>query len=65
MVAEGFDLDGHVSYADLGDLDTYTGFGFSAIYYLADEFGVSFNYEGRSYDGLDTTGYGLGIRYTF
>lgn len=63
--SDEMELNAHVGYSDLGDLDTFTNFGFGAVYMFSESAGVSFNYDLRSGDGIDYTSYGLGIRVTF
>lgn len=65
MISDGFELNGHIGYADLGNWDTWTSYGFGAVYSFGDNMGVTFNYDLRSATGIDVTTYGLGFRMTF
>ena len=65
MVSDAVELNGHVGYSDLGDLDTFTNYGFGAVWMFGDNMGASFNYDMRSGDGFDQTSMGLGLRVNF
>lgn len=65
MVAEQFELNGHVGMSDIGDLDTYTNYGFGAVYTFAGTWGATFNYDIRSGDFADLTVWTLGVRKNF
>lgn len=65
MTSDTFELNGHVGYSDLGDLDTYTNYGVGAVFLFSESLGLSFNYEMRAGDGIDLSSYGLGLRWNF
>lgn len=65
MVTDALELNGHVGYSDLGDLDTYTNYGVGAVFMVGESMGISFNYDLRSGDGIDFTSYGIGARFNF
>lgn len=65
MVAEKFELNGHVGMSDIGDLETYTNYGFGAVYTFAETWGATFNYDLRSGDFTDLTTWSFGVRKTF
>ena len=65
MVGENFELNGHVGYSDLGNFDTFTNYGFGAMYAFGDNMGITFNYDMRSGDGVDFSTYGFGFRLNF
>lgn len=65
MVSDGFELNGHVGYQDLGNLDTFTIVGVGAVWYFGDNMGVSFNYDNYSSDFADSDQYGVGFRFNF
>jgi hypothetical protein len=65
MVSDGFELNGHVGYSDLGDLDTFTNYGIGAVWFFGDNMGLSFNYDIRSGDGVDFDSMGVGFRFNF
>jgi len=65
MMSDGFELNGHIGYSDLGTFDTFTNYGFGAVWYFGDNMGVSFNYDMRSGDNVDIDHFGVGFRYNF
>lgn len=58
-VAEQFELEGSINYADFGDLGDGTNLGIGARYYFNDQFAVGV--EGGF--GDDATSYGIGFRW--
>lgn len=65
MVADKFELNGHVGMSDIGDLETYTNYGFGAVYTFGESWGATFNYDIRSGDFSDVTLWTFGIRKNF
>jgi hypothetical protein len=65
MATEMLELNGHVGYSDLGDLDNFINYGVGAVFMFTDSMGVALNYDLRSGDDLDTTSYGIGLRIGF
>jgi len=64
-VSDNLEINGHVSYADYGDLDTFTTIGVGAVFMFSDNMGVSFNYDDTSNDFVDSNQYGVGFRFNF
>jgi len=65
-VGDNIELNGHVGYQDLGNLDTFTIYGIGAVWMFGDNMGVSFNYDITSTDiGADADQYGVGVRFEF
>lgn len=65
MVSDSVELNGHLGYSDLGDLDTFMNYGFGAVWMFGEQMGASFNYDMRSADGADFTTMGVGLRVNF
>ena len=65
MVSDAIELNGHVGYSDLGNFDTFTNYGFGALWTFGDNMGVTFNYDMHSGDGVDLSTYGFGFRLNF
>jgi hypothetical protein len=65
MVADSFELNGHVGMSDLGTFESFTNYGFGAVWYFGDNMGLSFNYDIRSGDNADLDQMGVGFRFNF
>jgi hypothetical protein len=65
MVGENFELNGHVGISDLGNFDSFTNYGFGAVWSFGENMGVTFNYDMRSGDTDDFSTYGFGFRLDF
>jgi hypothetical protein len=73
IVRDRLELNAHVGVSDTGDLGQSTNFGVGAVLMVAEDIGVSFNYDLRQVSelggaggfDLDVTSYGLGFRFNF
>ena len=65
MVSDKFELNGKVSYTDVGDFGNGFGASVGAVYHVNDTFGITAGYDYADRDNADLDGWNVGARISF
>ncbi len=65
MVSDKVELNGKVSYTDVGDFGNGFGAGVGAVFHVNDSFGLTAGYDYADRDSTDFNGWNVGARLSF
>lgn len=65
QVSDQVELNAHVGYSDLGDLETYTNVGFGVAVNVSESADLTFNFDKRLGDSFDIQTITIGVRFNF